>query len=455
MIMHMAVRFVGGMASIILLSFPCFILPVKAQDRGSTHTIVDSAGSPVIKYRNSVALVIYVDDYTGWPRLPNTKEEAEQVKEALERQGFRVTLARSPRDYTQLNSEIHTFRSYYAFSRDVDRILIFFTGHGFSRRDVGFLIPADAPLPKISVTGDDPSFYKMALPMEDFYQEAASIFQNRHVLVVLDTCNSGSIFSRKLSSDEGGRESSLSRIENFSRQVITAGSANEEVPSRSVFTPLFIEAINGSADLNQDGYVVVSEIAQYISQQMPVRQNPDHPQTPQYGRIPYQREPVEESGEMVFAANPARIISSRKPPSLVAPESESSVARRSQYKVEYFGNSKVNDGRVVEKVLRQLGFSQTPRLDSWNNAKVSDSIWVGGRVDIEDVRLLAYILIQDGMQLKAIRTFDKTDWHPNPSELEKIQIGADPDLPSNCKPLAIQQIQEATKIDRTTLVCGQ
>lgn len=454
MIMCTPFRFLGGVVSAALICLTYSILPCKAEQPTRSLTILDVADKPVITYRNSMALVIYVDDYSKWNPLPNTKSEAIQVKNALENQGFQVLLVRNPRDYTQLNSEIHKFSSYYAFRKDIDRIVIFFSGHGFSRRDVGFLIPADAPEPKISVTGDDPAFYEMALPMEDFYQKAANIFLNKHILIVLDTCNSGSIFSRKLSSLGQNDESSPSSIKNFSRQVITAGSANEEVPSKSVFTPLFIEAINGFADLNQDGYVTGSEIAQYITRQMPSRQSPEHPQTPQYGRVFLSRETNEQPGDIVFAASPTKTIISNQPPSPKAPDSDSSVKRRSQYTVEYFGNYKVNDGRLVQTVLKKLGFSQT-KLDSQNNAKISDSLWVGGRVDIDDVKLLAYTLIQDGIPLKAIRTFRKTPWHPNPDALQKIQIGSDLDLGEKCKPLTIKQIQEATQVDRTTLACGK
>lgn len=446
-------RFSSGLLLTGLFLLPCPASTAKAGPDQAAQVISDANGKPVLTYKNSVALVIYVDKYAHWRPLLNTKSEALHVKQALEGQGFYVKLVDNPRDYYQLNSEIHEFSSYYLFRKDVDRVVVFFTGHGFSRRDVGFLIPADTPNPKISATGDDPAFYSEALPMEELYQRVANIFQAKHILIVLDSCNSGSIFANKAAADALIAPSSPALIANPSRQVLTAGSANEEVPAQSVFTPLFVQALSGSADQDKNGYITGSEIASYILREMPVKHLPQYPQSPQYGRIYRASAPAQPQGEILFSTRPATALAATRNPSSIIQDDAESLRRRSQYSVEYFGSSRVNDGRLVQIVLKKLGFKNTP-LAAVQNANMSDSIWVGGRVDIGDVKLLANTLIQDGIRLKAIRTFGKTAWHPNPEALQKIQIGADLDLPSTCKPLTIAQIQNATKIDRTTLVCG-
>ncbi len=49
------------------------------------------------------------------------------------------------------------------------------------------------------------------------------------------------------------------------RQFITSGSAGEEVPANSVFTPAFVDAIeHGLADLNQDGYITGTELGLFL-----------------------------------------------------------------------------------------------------------------------------------------------------------------------------------------------
>lgn len=428
-------------------------LSAKAAPQETAQIISDASGNPIVSYKNSVALVIYVDKYSQWRPLTNTAAEALQVKEALEGQGFLVKLVENPRNYLQLTAAIHEFSSYYNFRKDVDRVVIFYTGHGFSRRDVGFLIPADTPNPRISASGDDPVFYANAFPMEELYQRVANSFQNRHILIILDACNSGSIFSNKAGAGNTFAQVSIDLINNPSRQVITAGSANEEVPARSIFTPLLIQALSGMADNDGSGYITGSELANYLLKEVPAKQLAGHPQSPQYGRITKPSEQGRPQGEIVFSAHPIDAKTANSISSQIIQDDDVSLRRRSQYTVEYFPSSRVNDEPLVQAVLTKLGFNVT-RLNSVLDARLSDSLWVGGKVDIRDVKLLAYTLIQDGVRLKAIRTFKTSSRHPNPEILQKIQIGADRALPSDCKPLTIEQIQNSVKIDRTTLVCA-
>lgn len=67
------------------------------------------------------------------------------------------------------------------------------------------------------------------------------------------------------------------------RQFLTAGDANEKVPAKSVFTPLFLRALEGEADYTKDGYVTGSELGLYLTQHLPnlTRGN----QHPQFGTI--------------------------------------------------------------------------------------------------------------------------------------------------------------------------
>jgi hypothetical protein len=78
------------------------------------------------------------------------------------------------------------------------------------------------------------------------------------------------------------------------RQFITAGSAGEEVPAKSVFTPSFIRALRGEGDIDRDGYVTGTELGMYLHKQV---LNYDTGQSPQYGKI---KDPDYDEGDFVF-----------------------------------------------------------------------------------------------------------------------------------------------------------
>ena len=79
------------------------------------------------------------------------------------------------------------------------------------------------------------------------------------------------------------------------RQFISAGTAGQEVPARSLFTPSFIKAIRGEADLNKDKFVTGTELGMYLHEK--VTDYSDGMQTPQYGKI---RDPSLDEGDTVF-----------------------------------------------------------------------------------------------------------------------------------------------------------
>jgi hypothetical protein len=68
-----------------------------------------------------------------------------------------------------------------------------------------------------------------------------------------------------------------------SREFITAGSANERLPTDSALSALFLQAISGKADYNNIGVVSVYQIHRYIRDH--VQQIPNSTITPQVGRL--------------------------------------------------------------------------------------------------------------------------------------------------------------------------
>ena len=111
------------------------------------------------------------------------------------------------------------------------RLFVWYAGHGHTQGGEGFLVPADAPL------AHDPMFKVTALHMRDF-GGLMRLAESKHVLSVFDSCFSGSVFKTKALPDTPPHiTASTSKPV---RQFISAGSANQQVPAKSVFQPLFL-----------------------------------------------------------------------------------------------------------------------------------------------------------------------------------------------------------------------
>jgi len=241
---------------------------------GGPVTITDTNGSKVLSYSGSYALVIGQSDYTaGWSKLSNIPRELDKVEAVLKDQGF-VVDRKSNLNSEELQKAFENFIKKYGYYKN-NRLLFFYSGHGHSRGDKGYIVPVDAPNPNLN----DRAFAIKAVDMEQIVTWARRI-ESKHALFLFDSCFSGTVFKSKNSSNIP--QQITKAMAKPVRQFITAGSANEEVPARSTFTPAFVDAIaDGDGDLFKDGYVTGEELGLYL--QNIVSQYTD--QTPQYGKI--------------------------------------------------------------------------------------------------------------------------------------------------------------------------
>jgi hypothetical protein len=270
------------------------VKPRVAGSRGlKSISIRDESGAQVELYKGSYALVIGVSDYTaGWQSLPSVKAEVEDIIGFLTANGFTVRGVHNPDD-EMLKQEFEQFIDQYGYDPD-NRLLIFFSGHGYSRRkgSKGYLVPADAPDPRT----DERGFLRKALPMSQI-QAWARQMEAKHVLFLFDSCFSGTVFKTKALPKVPRHISSLTARP--VRQFIAAGDAGEEVPAKSVFSPCFVRGLRGAADLSGDGYVTGSELGMYLHDKVIYY---GAGQTPQYGKI---RDPDLDQGDFVFRVSKA------------------------------------------------------------------------------------------------------------------------------------------------------
>jgi formylglycine-generating enzyme required for sulfatase activity len=240
----------------------------------------ESADAPneqqITLYQKSKALVIGMDHYSGgWPELSNGIKDAEEVAKGLAAQGFEVI---SKKDLKSRDLD-DTLRDFFIVDGDDPnaRLLLWFAGHGDTIDGEAYLVPTDAPLPKL-----DAEFRSKAISLRRFgeYMREAKA---RHVLAIFDSCFSGGIFNVARSAPPPAI--TLATTQSV-REFISSGEADQQVSDDGTFRKLFLDALAGKepdADANHDGYVTGTELGLFLQQKM--TNLTDNRQTPRYGKL--------------------------------------------------------------------------------------------------------------------------------------------------------------------------
>ncbi|HXG17813.1 MAG TPA: SUMF1/EgtB/PvdO family nonheme iron enzyme [Methylomirabilota bacterium] len=257
-------------------------------------------------YKESHALIVGVSEYTNWPNLEAVKDDVTEVKAALERLGFHVVV-KVNLQYGDMVEAYRDFIRQYGLDPD-SRLLFYFAGHGYTLPNsygektdpedwMGVLLPQDAPmLPRPGVPKELALFRSNGhfLPIAQFSLWAKEI-QARHVLFLFDSCFSGATgFDLSTNLEQISGEITQWTKEP-TRQFITAGTANQAVPQKSIFRRQFIDALKGAADSNRDGYVTGSELGAFLKRK--VTEYSNKTQTPQYGKL---LDPRLDKGDFIF-----------------------------------------------------------------------------------------------------------------------------------------------------------
>jgi uncharacterized caspase-like protein len=232
-------------------------------------------------YSSSWALVIGINEYRHTSPLEIARADAEAMRDVLIGD-FKFpeknvcTLLDSQATRTRI---MERFLSYESLDPD-DRLLVFFAGHGStvegSRGPIGYLVPVDGKLTD-----------KSSLIRWDDLTRNADIVPAKHVLFVMDACYSGLAIQRAFTAGE--RRFVTDMMQRSSRQVITAGKADEVVADgggptgrNSIFTGYLLEGLGGSA-ADLDGVITASSLMNYTYQK--VATDSRSKQTPHFGHV--------------------------------------------------------------------------------------------------------------------------------------------------------------------------
>jgi hypothetical protein len=267
----------------------------QAEARNTVRVVPVQDAARKWLYRERHALVIGVSKYDHYRELPQVAEDVSAVSFALEQSGFKVEKLLDP-GHDDLRLKILTFIREWGEGdqNDDNGLLVYFSGHGCTLgkkpHELGYLVPRDAAAyhgdPR-----DEPALRSTSLSM-DAFKEYARMITAKAVLFVFDSCFSGYMFEA-INNKAIPREIVWSKVTAPVRQYITAGNADQEVPSESIFRRKFIDGIQGQADYNKDGYVTGKELSEFLATEVA---NLSHGrQTPLSGRSD-----PENGGDFVF-----------------------------------------------------------------------------------------------------------------------------------------------------------
>ena len=252
--------------------------------------------APTDVYGKSWAVVIGINNYQSWPKLQYAVNDAQSVAEHLSNKlGFAkeniITLldkdATSERITEVLGYQLADLKTV----KENDRVFVFYAGHGATRempggKSLGYIIPVDADAEKFQNRGISMT------QLNDF----SALIPAKHVYFVMDSCYSGLALTRAGVSI-GQSVNYIQQITGRrARQILTAGGADQQVADggpggHSIFTWTFLQALEGLADTDNNGYVTASELGTYVA---PVVASYSD-QTPAFGNLI-----GSEGGDFVF-----------------------------------------------------------------------------------------------------------------------------------------------------------
>jgi peptidoglycan/xylan/chitin deacetylase (PgdA/CDA1 family)/uncharacterized caspase-like protein len=271
--------------------------------RGGSGEAALAAGTPIAQaplYRQSHAVIIGINAYAKWPKLAYAANDAKAVRDLLvDKFGFA-----SDHIKTLLDGQATRDAIMAALGDDLsdgkkiaheDRVLVFFAGHGATRKlpsgkYQGYIIPVDA---------DATNFQSQAISMTNF-QDISDAIPAKHVLFVMDACYSGLALTRgAATSVVGDRQQYWQEItRRQARQMMTAGGADEQVADNgpgghSIFTWTLLQGLDGKADMDKDGAITATELFSYLAPSVSALSR----QTPAFGSLS-----GSEGGEFVFVS---------------------------------------------------------------------------------------------------------------------------------------------------------
>jgi Caspase domain len=274
----------------------------STDNRGLTAVVPEAEP---IEVGRSLIVVIGINDYVHSNKLKNAVQDAIGLQQAMiDKLGFSAPIP-ALLDQAATKEAISSLvdDQLYEIVEENDNLIFFFAGHGTTRVrkvgdkeiETGYLVPVDAAKSWSEYVEIDPLL------------KSISALPARHILVILDSCESGLALGQSMNSfrsmqnPQNTNRYSKDLNGRISRKIITSAQRdqlakdNGPIQGHSLFTGTLIDGFNwGKADLDGNGLISSSELGLFIQQQ--VAQASDSQQTPDFGSFH-----LDDRGEMVIS----------------------------------------------------------------------------------------------------------------------------------------------------------
>ncbi len=222
-------------------------------------------GRPEGLYYKSWAVVFGINDYLLAPKLTTPVADGKVLAEALRKLGFE--------EVVEVYDKQASSKGMHHILTDVlprkvgrqDRVVIFYAGHaGITRdsngKDLGYLVPWDAQINNVAkaVTLDD---------LKEFSRRVMS----KHILFIINAGVSGWDITTPQQLSLEGRGAPEEETDKRAVQVLTAadkGETTSQKDGQSLFLRTLAAGLQGGADADKNGWLMVSELGAYTKQQI-------------------------------------------------------------------------------------------------------------------------------------------------------------------------------------------
>ena len=294
-----------------LLTLALFTASLSAQDTRDLKVKPSTTTTPQGKVTipRSYALVVGIAQYKNLPasaQLEFPNRDAEDIYAALiSAEGGQFPaenvhkLINERATVANVRHELEEWLP--SVTRDDDRVLIYFAGHGFVSAGKAWLAPYDVDIHNIPAT---------AYPMDTLGSVVGGKIRGKWKVLITDSCHSGAI------TPETDRKQVNQTLLDLQKSLFSLTASRDREQSfesdkfgggHGVFTYYVVKGLEGEADTNGDGVVSADELAEYVH-------------TNVRAATGAQQNPTSERGSfdpnMVLAYNPSRA----KGPALSAPQ---------------------------------------------------------------------------------------------------------------------------------------
>ena len=264
-------------------------------------------GQVTVKIPRSYALVIGISKYENLPpeaQLEYPDRDAESVYTVLiSAEGGQFPaenvhkLINENATAANIKKELETWLP--SVTKDDDRVVIYFAGHGFVSNGRAYLAPYDISLKNIPGT---------SFPMDELGTDIGGKINGKWKVLITDSCHSGAITPEvdraKINQTLLDLQKSLFSI-TASRDREQSFESDKWGGGHGIFTYYVVKGLEGEADTNGDGVVSADELAEYVHTNVRLATNAAQNPTSERGSF---------DPNMVLAYNPGHVTAANLPP---------------------------------------------------------------------------------------------------------------------------------------------